>query len=111
MKHSDCAQLLHRIAQIQHMEPGKLCVMRQGPKGAYHNLQWREDGKALSRYVPSDQVEAVAQNTANYEQFQALVAQYAQFIIEQTRAERTTGFKKKTSPPRSSWPKSWKSSS
>lgn len=111
MKHSDCAQLLHRIAQIQHMEPGKLCVMRQGPNGAYHNLQWREDGKAISRYVPGDQVEAAAQNTANYEQFQVLVAQYAQLIIERTRAERTTGFKKKTSPPRSSWPKSRKSSS
>ena len=111
MKHSDCAQLLHRIAQIQHMEPGKLCVMRQGPNGAYHNLQWREDGKAISRYVPSDQVEAVAQNAANYEQFQALVAQYAQLIIEQTRAGRSGGFKKKTSPPRSSWPKTRKSSS
>ena len=110
MNHSDCAQLLHRIVQIQHMEPGKLCVMRQGPNGAYHNLQWREDGKAISRYVPSDQVEAVTQNTANYEQFQALVAQYAQLIIEQTRAERTTGFKKKTSPPRSFWPKTRKSS-
>jgi hypothetical protein len=110
MKPSDRTQLLHRIAQIQHMEPGKLCVMRQGPNGAYHNLQWREDGKALSRYVPSDQVEAVAQNTANYEQFQVLVAQYAQLIIERTRAERTTGFKKKTSPPRSSWPKTRKSS-
>ena len=111
MNHSDCAQLLHRIAQIQHMEPGKLCVMRQGPNGAYHNLQWREDGKANSRYVPSDQVEAVAQNTANYEQFQALVAQYAQLIIEQTRAGRSGGFKKKTSPPRSSWPETRKSSS
>jgi len=110
MKPTDCAQLLHRIAQIKHMEPGKLCVMRQGPNGPYHNLQWREDGKAISRYVPGDHVEAVAQNTANYEQFQVLVAQYAQLIIERTRAERTTGFKKKTSPPRSSWPKTRKSS-
>ena len=110
MQHSDCAQLLHRIAQIKHMEPGKLCVMRQGPNGPYHNLQWREDGKAISRYVPGDQVEAVAQNTANYEQFQVLVAQYAQLIIERTRAERTPGFKKKTLPPRSSWPKTRKSS-
>ena len=110
MRHSDCAQLLHRIAQIKHMEPGKLCVMRQGPNGPYHNLQWREDGKAISRYVPGDQVEAVVQNTANYEQFQVLVAQYAQLIIERTRAERTPGFKKKTLPPRSSWPKTRKSS-
>jgi hypothetical protein len=96
------AQILHRIGQIQHMEPGKLCVMRQGPNGPYYNLQWREEGKAISRYVPSDQVEAVAHHTANYERFQALVAQYAQVIIEQTRAERTAGFKKKTSPLRSS---------
>ena len=84
--------------------------MRQGPNGPYHNLQWREDGKAISRYVPGDQVEAVVQNTANYEQFQVLVAQYAQLIIERTRAERTPGFKKKTLPPRSSWPKTRKSS-
>ena len=111
MKHTQTAQILHRIGQIQCMEPGKLCVMRQGPTGPYYNLQWREDGKANSRYVPSDQVEAVAQNTANYEQFQALVAQYAQLIIEQTRTERTAGVKKKTSLPRSSWPKTKKSSS
>ena len=102
MNHASPAQILHRIAQIQHMEPGKLCVMRQGPNGPYYNLQWRQDGKAISRYVPSDQVEAVAQNTANYEQFEVLVTQYAQLIIEQTRAERMSGFKKKTSPRRSS---------
>jgi hypothetical protein len=101
MNHASPAQILHRIAQIQHMEPGKLCVMRQGPNGPYYNLQWRQDGKAISRYVPSDQVEAVAQNTANYEQFEVLVTRYAQLIIEQTRAERTGGFKK-TSPRRSS---------
>ena len=111
MKHTQTAQILYRIGQIQYMEPGKLCVMRQGPTGPYYNLQWREDGKAISRYVPSDQVESVAQNTANYEQFQVLVAQYARLIIEQTRAERAAGFKKKTSPPRSSWPKTRKSSS
>jgi hypothetical protein len=102
MNHASPAQILHRIAQIQHMEPGKLCVMRQGPNGPYYNLQWRQDGQAISRYVPSDQVEAVAQNTANYEQFEVLVTQYAQLIIEQTRAERMGGFKKKTSTRRSS---------
>lgn len=111
MKHANPAQLLQCISHIQNMEPGKLCVMRQGPNGPYYNLQWREGGKAISRYVPSDQVEAVTQNTANYEQFQAWVAQYAQLIIEQTRAERMAGFKKKTSPPPSSWPKTRRSSS
>ena len=95
-------QLLQQIAQIQHMEPGKLCVLREGPNGPYYNLQWRERGKALSRYVPADQVEVLTQHTANYQRFQNLVDQYAQLIIERTRAERAGGFKKKTSTPKSS---------
>lgn len=95
-------QLLQQIARIQHMEPGKLCILRQGPNGPYYNLQWREEGKALSRYVPSDQVEVLAQHTANYQRFQNLVDQYAQLIIERTRAERAAGFKEKTSVPKSS---------
>ena len=84
------------------MEPGKLCVLRQGPNGAYYNLQWREQGKAFSRYVPADQVEVLAQHTANYQTFQKLVDQYAQLVIERTRAERAAGFKKKNSVPKSS---------
>ena len=85
-------QLLQQIAQIQHMEAGKLCVLRQGPNGPYYSLQWREQGKALSRYVPADQVEVLAVHTANYQRFQNLVDQYAQLVIERTRAERAAGF-------------------
>lgn len=111
MKPSNPSLLLQQIAQIQRMEPGKLCVLRQGPTGPYYNLQCRENGKTLSRYVPGEQVQMVAEHTANYQKFQLLVSQYAQLIIEQTRAERNEGLKKKTSAPRSSWPKSRKSSS
>jgi hypothetical protein len=95
------AQILQQIAQIQHMEPGKLCVIGHGPNGPYYNLQCREKGKTLSRYVPADQVPVVAEHTANYRQFQTLVDQYAQLIVERTRAERAVGVKKKT-PRRSS---------
>ena len=111
MKQPNAAQLLQQIAQIQHMEPGKICIIGHGPNGPYYNLQCREQGKTLTRYVPGDQAELVAQHTANYQQFQALVSRYAQLIIEQTRAERTAGLKKKTPRPRSSWPKTKKSSS
>ena len=111
MKQLNAAQILQQIVQIQHMEPGKLCIIGQGPNGPYYNLQCREQGKTLTRYVPGDQVEQVAQHTANYQKFESLVSQYAQLIIEQTRAERSAGLKKKTSRPRSSWPKSRKSSS
>jgi hypothetical protein len=96
------AQLLQQIARIQHMEPGKLCILRQGPNGPYYNLQWREQGKAFSRYVPTEQVEVLAEHTANYQKFQNLVDQYAQLVVERTRAERATGLKKKPPVPKSS---------
>src|SRR5258705_9917643 len=102
MKHLNPTQILQQIAQIQHMEPGKLCVIRQGPNGPYYNLQCREAGKTITRYIPPGQVEMLSQHTANYHKFQELVGQYAQIIIEQTRAERIAGLKKKTSRPRSS---------
>jgi hypothetical protein len=57
------------------MEPGKLCVIRHGPEGPYYNLQCREKGKTLTRYVPSEQVQTVAEHTANLQKFQDLVDQ------------------------------------
>ena len=105
------AQILQQIAQIQHMEPGKLCVIGQGPNGPSYNLQCREEGKTLTVYVPADQVPLVREHTAHYRQFQALVHQYAQLIIDRTRAERAPGAKKKTPRRNSSWPKTRKSGS
>ena len=110
MNQTFATQLLQQIAHIQRMEPGKLCVIGQGPNGPYYNLQCREGGKTVTRYVPADQARVVAEHTANYQQFQTLVGQYAQVIIEQTRAERTGGLKKKTLRPRSSGLRTRKSS-
>jgi hypothetical protein len=103
--------LLRQIAQIQRMEPGKLCVLRQGPQGPYYNLQCREHGKTLSQYIPADQSERVAEHTANYRHFQGLVDEYAALVVAQTRAERIAGAKKKTRPPQSSSRKTRKSGS
>ena len=103
--------LLQQMAQISRMEPGKLCVLRQGPDGPYYNLQSRQNGKTVTRYVPRDQAELVALHTANHERFQTLVAEYVDVVADQTRAEREAGSKKKTPRPRSSWRKTRKSSS
>jgi hypothetical protein len=111
MNQTTPAQILQQITQIQHMEPGKLCVIGQGPNGPYYNLQCREKGKTLTRYVPADQVPMVTEHTASYQQFQALVAQYAQFIVDRTRAERAAGAKKKTPRQNFSWPRTRKSGS
>ena len=90
--------LLQQIADIERMEPGKLCVMGQGKDGPYYNLQCRENGKPVSRYVSRDHVEAVQQNTENYRTFERLVDQYAQEIITRTREERLAGKKKGPRP-------------
>ncbi len=92
--------LLKQITNIQHMERGKLCVIRQGPNGPYYNLQSWENGRNVTRYIPPNQVPALQANLAAYEQFQALVEQYAQAVIQQTQAERTAGVEKKRPAPR-----------
>jgi hypothetical protein len=96
-------QLLAQIAQIQHMERGKLCVLRQGPDGPYYNCQSRENGKNFSRYVPREKVQAYQQAIDAYQRFCQLTEQYADTIIQRTRAELTVDSKKKTSPKSSSW--------
>ena len=93
------------------MERGKLCILREGPAGPYYNHQTWENGKNVSRYVPRDQVPAFQEAIAGYEKFEKLTGEYSQIIIQQTRAELATGLKKKPSRPRSSWPKTRKSSS
>ena len=103
--------VLHDIAQIQHMERGTLSVIRQGPEGPYYNHQCYEGGRNVSRYVPSAQVGQIQEAIEGYHRFQELTQQYAQLVVEKTRAEREAGAKKKTRRPNSSWPKTRKSSS
>jgi hypothetical protein len=83
------------------MEQGKLCVMREGPHGPYYNLQHREDGANVSRYVPAAQLPAVQANLAAYAQFQDLLQLYVQLLSTRSREERLAGVKKKRRPPTS----------
>jgi hypothetical protein len=103
--------LLPPIAPIQHLERGKLCVLRQGPDGPYDNHQSWENGQNVSRYVPREQVAALQQAIAGSKRFQDLVGQQVQLMLQKSRAERETGFKKKTRRPISSWRRNSKSSS
>ena len=108
--------LIEQILQIQRMEHGSLCVIRQGPDGPYYNLNSWERGKNLCRYLPQDKVPEVQQAIEGYHKYQQLTEQYAQQIIEQTRAQLNIGVKKKPQPspgssrPKSAWPKTRKSS-
>ncbi len=107
------APLFEQIAQIHRMERGKLSVMREGPQGTHYKHQVWENGKNLSRYVSPDQAQALQQAIDGYHRFQDLTEQYAQQVIDVTRAELSARSKKKTYHLRrkSSWPKTRKSSS
>ncbi len=108
--------LIEQILQIQRMEHGSLCIIRQGPHGPYYNLNSWEDGKNCCRYLPQDKVPQVQQAIESYHQYQQLTEQYAQQIIGQTRAQLNIDVKKKpqsrptSSRPKSASPKTKKSS-
>jgi len=111
MNSTDTARLLAQIAQIQRMERGKLTVMRQGPEGPYYKLQAWENGSNISRYVARDEAAAVQEAIDGFQQFEALIAQYAQAVINQTRAQLAARSKKKHYHlrRRSAWPKTRRS--
>jgi hypothetical protein len=108
--------LLEQILQIRRMEHGSLSVIRQGPDGPYYNLNSWENGTNQCRYIPKHKVPEVQQAIEGYQKFQQLTEQYAQVLVEQTRAQLGIGVKKKprsnkNSRPESSSPKTRKSSS
>jgi hypothetical protein len=103
--------LLQQIALIQHLDRGTVSILRQGPQGPYYNHQCYENGRNVSRYVPSEQVSELKAAIESYHQVQELMAQYVQLMVERTRAERAAGAKKKHPFRRaSSWPRTRKSS-
>lgn len=103
-------RLLQQIAQIEGMERGKLCVMREGPTGPYYNHQNWEDGKNVSRYVPQEEVADLQKALAGYQTFQSLSEQYVDLIVKRTRQERSAA-QKKDPPLNSSGPSRKKSRS
>ena len=89
------ALLFRQIADIQHMERGKLTVLRETKNGTSYKLQAWEDGRNFSRYVAPDQVEAVQEAIDGFNKFQELTQQYARDVIDQTRIELAAKSKKK----------------
>jgi hypothetical protein len=80
--------ILKEIAQIQSMERGKLCQIRQGPNGAYFNHQTWEKGRNVVRYVARPKVQALQTAIAGYQNYLKLTQKYADLIIDQTRREQ-----------------------
>jgi hypothetical protein len=87
--------LLKEIAAIRSMERGTLCQMGSGP---YFNHQTWQDGRNRVRYVPKNEIAALRAAIAGYRRFLVLTRQYADLIIQRSRAQRTS--RAHSSPPR-----------
>jgi len=77
--------LLKRIAKIARMERGTLCRMAGRP---HYNHQTWQDGRNVSRYVRPEEAAALQQAIEGYRRFRQLTQQYADLIIQRTRAQR-----------------------
>ena len=77
--------LLRKIAAIRFMERGTLCRMRAGP---YFNHQTWQKGRNCVRYVTKAEVAALRVALTGYRRFLTLTQQYADLIIQRTRATR-----------------------
>ena len=117
MNTSTQTDILAQIAQIQLMERGKLSAYdfkdRAAQCGPYFKLQCWEKGKNRTRHVRSEQVPVLEEALAGYAQFQQLVEQYAQIVIDHTRQQLArVGAKKEPGPrPNSSWRRNRRSDS
>jgi hypothetical protein len=89
--------LLKEIAAIRDMERGTLCRMRAGP---YFNHQTWQQGRNRVRYVPQAELAALRTAIAGYRRFLALTQQYADLIIQRSRAERAQRGRRSSSDPR-----------
>jgi hypothetical protein len=89
--------ILEQIRQIQQMERGKLCPMREG---RYYNHQTWQSGHNVVQYVPADQAPRRQETLANYQRYLELTQAYADLIIHRTRQQRAKDFPKKHRPKR-----------
>lgn len=116
MSNPNKSDLLAQIANIQLMERGKLSTYTfedRSPHAPYYKLQRWEKGQNATRYIRPEQVPLLQAALAGHAQFQELMEQYAQIVIEQTRQQLSAVSSKKKPSRRlsSSSPKRRRSSS
>ncbi len=84
------------------METGKLSTYTPGGRspdsGPYYKLQCWTKGRNCTRHVRPEEVDSVREALEGYQRFQELTDQYAQHIIERTRADLKSNTKKKIQP-------------
>jgi len=90
---------IEQISNINSMERGKLSEFyraQSGTKGRrklqfgpYYKLQTWENGKNITRHIPSSDVPALKRALANHDEFSKLVEALEKTIIRETRKQQS----------------------
>jgi quinol monooxygenase YgiN len=99
----DPQSILQQIAAISAMETGKLSSYvptgRPASTQPYFKLQSWQNGKNITRHVRSEHVPQLQAALDGYARFLQLCDQYAQLMVERTRAQWEKDSKKKQIRP------------
>ena len=95
--------ILQQIAAIPTMEIGKLSSYvpsgRPSSTAPYFKLQSWKEGKNMTRHVRSEHLPQLQAALEGYALFRQLCDQYAELIVQRTRAEWESDSKKKPTLP------------
>lgn len=95
--------ILQQIAAISTMETGKLSpyvpVGRPASTEPYFKLQSWKEGKNVTRHVRSEHLPQLQAALEGYALFRRLCDQYAELIVQRTRAQWESDSKKKPTLP------------
>lgn len=101
--HPDLKSILQQIAAIPVMETGKLSSYiptgRPASTDPYFKLQSWQQGKNVTRHVRSERIPQLQNALEGYTQFRRLCDQYADLMVQRTRAAWDSDSKKKPIPP------------
>lgn len=96
-------QILQKMEQIQRMERGSLqaetrpSLRHPGQdRGPYFKHQIWEDGQNLTRRIPADKAQALAQAIEGRKQLEKLAQEFIDTTVRLTRAETAPDAKKNT---------------
>jgi len=102
-------QILQQMQQIQRMEHGSLQAQTRPSarhpgqdRGPYFKHQVWEGGRNLTRHIPPEQADALAQAIEGRKQFEQLAEQFIDATVLLTRADLSPDVKKnapKSKPP------------
>lgn len=94
-------QILQQMEQIQRMERGSLQAQTRPSlrhpgqaRGPYFKHQIWEDGQNVTRHIPPEQSDALAQAIAGRKEFEKLAEQFIDATVILTRAETSSASKK-----------------